>query len=1513
MKSKFIQLPGFFFVLILLVLTGNYAVSQTVVTNPASPWTVPAGVTQIKVELWGGGGGAGGCATVGTGGGGGGGAYNTVTMSVSAGQTYNIVRGAGGTSGSNADGTVGTASTFSTSGGTLLLTANGGGRGTRGNIGTGTAGAGGVGLLNGAAGGSGGVGGGAAGNFAAASGVTGGTGNPNVAPYKGGNGGPAASASNNGSPGLSPGGGGSGGVSAFGGSKTGGAGAAGQVLITYCDTYTLTAMSAVTPRCVTNANSTVTLTGNLPIGSYTVTYDRSSPLATGLTASMTVTTANTGTFVAAGLTNVGSTTITVTNIGSSTSTFCTNIISSNNTSTVTIDGAATADAGPDQIVCATAGVLLAGSIGGTGSTGTWSGGTGTFSPNNTTLNATYSPSAAEITAGTATLTLTSNNPPGACGAVNNQMVITIKKAPTAISITPPTSTICIGNSQALTAAATVGSNPSLSAENFNTTGSFTYAAAGTNSGGGTAFSQQASGYLAGLATITNNDASQFIIAVAAALGNASTNSTLTSPVINTTAYSSLSFSFRHSYQKGSEAGVSVQISTNGGGSWSNISTAGAIIGTNTFTANQGADNNFVTANINLSSFINNANFRIRFNFVSNVTLAQSWWAIDDIAMNGIPLPLFSWTASTGGGINGLPGGSGTLSAANKNITVNPTATTTYTVTANDPSTNCSISTVTATVNVNQNSTISLSSPAGTDAQTICMPAAIADITYTIGGGGTGASITAGSLPAGLNAAYNAGEFTISGTPIEFGNFSYTVTTTGPCVNVSLSGTLTVNTAPGLTCQNVVTTTDAGVCIATRTYEQTATGFPAPTVSYLVNGDFISFPYDFPLGITTVDVLAEGACAPDANCSFTVTVNDEEAPSPDLAVLPDATGECSVTVTDTPTSTDACEGPIPGVTTDPLTYNTQGTFTITWTYTDSKNNTTSQQQTVVVNDITVPDITCPPAQSFCSVPGNTFAIPVLVATDNCTITTVTYEVIGATTRSGTGNNASGLFNPGNSTIIWTVTDGNNNSSTCSTAVNIQVPLLVPTVTGTVNVCPYLGTGDQMTYTAFSSGATSYNWVLPPNVVLIAGLGSSSITVTFNTGFSTQNNKQIRVTANNLCGTSPMAVFYLLTQFPNTAAPIIGPASVCELIGTAGTATYSIAPVIAATSYAWSGPAGTSISHPLSGINDTIVNVSFDNSFTGGAISVIAANGCGTSGTRTFSIPKTPSSTPGLISGPTNVCANVAPGGSAATYSIVPVSGATSYTWTAPPGATVTHPNGSGPNDVSITVQFQAGFTNGTISVSSSNGCGTSGLRSLGVNKLNPGTPSVIDVIQTGFCEDVSGRVYTYTLASMPSNASSVQWTVPLSSGAVLLSGQGSTSIAVSYPSTAIDGNVTAQAINNCASSTIRKSVVKLPSCPPPGGFAKGQQQSNNNNQPLTGSIKDVQIFPNPSVTDFNLQVLSALKEIIYVRISDMQGREFKTVRIMPYQTIHIGGDLKAGSYIVELRQGNDKVTRKILKF
>jgi len=82
------------------------------------------------------------------------------------------------------------------------------------------------------------------------------------------------------------------------------------------------------------------------------------------------------------------------------------------------------DAGIDQTINMDESATLNGSIGGCATGAMWSGGGGTFNPDNITLNAIYTPSAAEISAGTVTLTLTSIVA-GSCIAVSDTMTITI--------------------------------------------------------------------------------------------------------------------------------------------------------------------------------------------------------------------------------------------------------------------------------------------------------------------------------------------------------------------------------------------------------------------------------------------------------------------------------------------------------------------------------------------------------------------------------------------------------------------------------------------------------------------------------------------------------------------------------------------------------------------------------------------------------------------------------------------------------------------------------------------------------------------------------------------------------------------------------------------------------------------------------------------------------------------------------------------------------------------------------
>ncbi|MEO7522742.1 MAG: T9SS type A sorting domain-containing protein, partial [Ferruginibacter sp.] len=485
---------------------------------------------------------------------------------------------------------------------------------------------------------------------------------------------------------------------------------------------------------------------------------------------------------------------------------------------------------------------------------------------------------------------------------------------------------------------------------------------------------------------------------------------------------------------------------------------------------------------------------------------------------------------------------------------------------------------------------------------------------------------------------------------------------------------------------------------------------------------------------------------------------------------------------------------------------------------------------------------------------------------------------------------------------------NHSIQATFALNTS--LEAPVISGPVNICAFIGTGEQVTYTAFSAGASGYNWVIPPtNISIVSGQGTATLVVTFQNGFASQANRQIRVTALSPCGNSPLSIKYLLVQAPGTPATISGSTNVCEVIGTANTLTYSIPAVAGASSYTWTAQLGSAtIEHPNGpGVNDTIINVAFTTGFTSSNITVQAVNGCGVSGTRTITLTRVIPSTPSPVSGPTNVCANIAPGGAAATYTTSSAPGV-AYNWMVPAGATGL--TGQGTSSISFT--YPNGFTTGMISVVAANGCGVSGTRSLNVSRIAPSATSVISVVETQGCPD---RIFTYSIPAIPSNATSALWTVPTSAGVVLISGQGTVNIIVSYPAGIVNGNVTVQATNNCGNSAVRSLAVHLTECgdgPPP---PPGPRTAKANTTEIARAAEGLQfnVFPNPTTSDFKLQVVTAGNELVRVRVIDMQGRTVNNISIMPKQTVSIGAGLKAGAYLMEVRQGDSVKTTKLLKF
>jgi hypothetical protein len=411
MKKLLLKSEKSILLIFLLVVTSiSRGQSTQTYTTPGGTFATPAGISTIQVEAYGagGGGGYGGTFNRNGGGGGGGGGY-TINSSVTVvgGTSYPITVGAGGSGSANSssNGANGnqTTATFSST-----VTATGGNGGKRYSAG-GNGGGGGNGTRNGGTGGTGtssgsGGGGGAAGSSA------GGNGGLPTAGASGGLLAGAGGAGNTssavaGNDGNNYGGGGAGGTR----NSRGGDGADGFMKITYtCPTYALT--STTSSNMCGSAAATVNLSGSaasLGAGTYTVTYNLSgATTATGITASMTVTTAGSGSF-ATSILNVGTTNITITNL---TSSYCSNTISTNNSASVIVTAVPDAIAGSNITTCAIAGAINitagASAINATGGITWTSSGTGTFVNQNSLLSCTYTPSAADILAGSVTITLT---------------------------------------------------------------------------------------------------------------------------------------------------------------------------------------------------------------------------------------------------------------------------------------------------------------------------------------------------------------------------------------------------------------------------------------------------------------------------------------------------------------------------------------------------------------------------------------------------------------------------------------------------------------------------------------------------------------------------------------------------------------------------------------------------------------------------------------------------------------------------------------------------------------------------------------------------------------------------------------------------------------------------------------------------------------------------------------------------------------------------------------------------
>ena len=241
--------------------------------------------------------------------------------------------------------------------------------------------------------------------------------------------------------------------------------------------------------------------------------------------------------------------------------------------------------------------------------------------------------------------------------------------------------------------------------------------------------------------------------------------------------------------------------------------------------------------------------------------------------NAIAAITYTLGYETNATVTGLPAGvTGTYAAGVFTISGTPTESGTfaYTVTATGL---CLPASLSGTITVNPDTTIALTS--GGAIQTLCVNNAITDIVYGVTNG-TGVTVT--GLPTGVTGSYVAGVYTISGTPTVSGTFDYTVTTTGLCVQQSLSGTITVNPDTTLTwtsgsdaqtlCENNAIT---NIVYAVGNGTATVTGLPTGVTGNYASGVVTISGTPTVAGTFNYTVTTSGLCV-QTSATGTINVN-----------------------------------------------------------------------------------------------------------------------------------------------------------------------------------------------------------------------------------------------------------------------------------------------------------------------------------------------------------------------------------------------------------------------------------------------------------------------------------------------------------------------------------------------------------------------------------------------------------------------------------------------------------------
>ena len=270
-------------------------------------------------------------------------------------------------------------------------------------------------------------------------------------------------------------------------------------------------------------------------------------------------------------------------------------------------------------------------------------------------------------------------------------------------------------------------------------------------------------------------------------------------------------------------------------------------------------------------------------------------------------------------------------------------------------------------------------------------------------------------------------------------------------------------------------------------------------------------------------------------------------------------------------------------------------------------------------------------------------------------------------------------------------------------------------------------------------------------------------------------------------------------PLTPGPLTGSLVVCQ---NQNNVAYSIPADPNATNYIWTVPSGASI---VTGAGTNSITVNYTVTAVSGNITVTSANNCATGPTASFPITVNPVTVP-TISGPNSICATSGYN----TYTAQ--SGMSNYSWTVSSGGSIF----AGAGTSYITVYWSTPGPQ-TVSVIFTNANGCQVPSPTVYNVTVNGVPSAAGAITGPGSVCAGAQGVSYSVAPV-AGALAYAWSVP--TGATIVSGANTNSIAVDFAVNAVSGQITVSGNNLCGNGSASSLGVNITPVPAGAGTITG---------------------------------------------------------------------------------------------